>query len=126
MRLLLDTHIFLWSLTDVPRLGGFADQIEDPGNDVFVSAVSLFEIAVKVRTGKLRMDMRELVEAIDLQGFQLLPLTERHVLEIGNLPVHADHKDPFDHQLIAQAIAEDMAFVSVDRHAGRYPVKLLN
>lgn len=125
MRLLLDTHAFLWSVMDVSRLGDFADQIADPGNDVSVSTVSLFEIAVKVRTGKLRVDMRELIEAIDLQRFQLLPLTERHVLEIGNLPVHADHKDPFDHQLIAQAIAEDMFFLSFDRQAGRYPVKLL-
>lgn len=125
MRVLLDSHAFLWSLMDVPRLGSFADQIAAPENDVFVSTVSLFEIAVKVRTGKLRVDMKELIDAIDLQGFQLLPLAERHVLEIGNLPVHADHKDPFDHQLIAQAIAEDMAFLSFDRHAGRYPVKLL-
>ena len=126
MRLLLDTHAFLWSVMDVPRLRGFSEQIADPGNDVSVSTVSLFEIAVKVRTGKLRVDMKELIGAIDLQGFQLLPLTERHLLEIGNLPVHADHKDPFDHQLIAQAIAEDMFFLSFDRHAGRYPVKLLS
>lgn len=126
MRLLLDTHVFLWSLMDVPRLGNLADHISDPGNDVFVSSVSLFEIAIKVRIGKLRVTMAELIEAIDRQGFQLLPLSERHVLKMETLPVHADHKDPFDHQLIAQAIAEDMVFLSVDRHVGRYPVKLLN
>ena len=125
MRLLLDTHILLWSFMDVPRLGEHADHIADPMNDVFVSMVSLFEIAVKVRTGKLRADMNELIEGIGLQGFQLLPLTERHVAMLEKLPVHADHKDPFDHQLIAQAIAEDLTFLSFDRHAGRYPVKLL-
>jgi PIN domain nuclease of toxin-antitoxin system len=103
-----------------------SNDIAGPGNDVFASTVSLFEIMVKVRTGKLRVDMKELIEGPDLQGFQLLPLTERHVMEMEKLPVHADHKDPFDHQLIAQAIAEDMFFLSFDRHAGRYPVKLLS
>jgi len=125
MRLLLDTHILLWSLMDVPRLGEHADLIADPVNDVLLSTVSLFEIAVKVRVGKLRADMKELLEGIGLQGFQLLPLTERHVAALEKLPVHADHKDPSDHQLIAQAIAEDLTFLSFDRHAGRYPVKLL-
>lgn len=126
MRLLLDTHALLWSLMDVSRLGDRSDDIADPRNDVFVSTVSLFEIMIKVRIGKLRVDTKELVEGLDLQGFQLLPLTERHVMELEKLPIHADHKDPFDHQLIAQAIAEDMFFLSFDRHAGRYPVKLLS
>ena len=110
---------------NVPRLGRHSDDIADPSNDVFVSTISLLEIAVKVRTGKLRLILKEVVEAIDRQGFQLLPLTEQHVLAMEELPVLADHKDPFDHQLIAQAIAEDMTFVSFDRQAGRYPVKLL-
>jgi len=110
---------------DVPRLGEHSDLIADPMKDVFVSVVSLFEIAVKVRSGKLRADMKELIDGIDLQGFQLLPLTERHIAALEKLPVHPDHKDPFDHQLIAQAIAEDLTFLSFDRHAGRYPVKRL-
>ncbi len=125
MRLLLDTHAFIWSLNDVQRLGDLAKRIADPANDIFVSTVSLFEIAIKIRAGKLRLHMQELLKAIDVQGFELLPLTASHVAETGKLPVHADHKDPFDHQLIAQAIAEDMFFLSFDRHAGRYPVKLL-
>lgn len=125
MRVLLDTHVLLWFVTNDRRLANRLNLIVDPGNDVFVSAISLFEISVKVRTGKLRSDIKALLGEIDQQGFQLLPLTERHVLEMETLPVHADHKDPFDHQLIAQAIAEDMVFLSFDRHAGRYPVKLL-
>ncbi len=125
MRLLLDTHILLWSLSDVPRLGSHATEIADPGNDVFVSTVSLLEIAIKIRAGKLRLDLKELIARSEILGFQFLPLTEQHVMEIEKLPVLIDHKDPFDHQLIAQAIAEDMTFVSFDRQAGRYPVKLL-
>lgn len=69
--------------------------------------------------------MRRAGSESGLQGFLLLTLTERHVLEMEKLPIHADHKDPFDHQLIAQAIAEDMFFLSFDRRVGRYPVKLL-
>ncbi len=126
MRLLLDTHALLWSLMDVQRLGRLSEDISDPRNDVFVSTISLLEIAIKARAGKLAVTMEEIVEAIDGQGFRVLPLTDRHVLELEKLPVHADHKDPFDHQLIAQAIAEDMVFVSFDRQAGRYPVKLLS
>lgn len=126
MRLLLDSHALLWFVANDPRLGRCLGHITDPGNEVFVSTVSLFEIAVKARTGKLRMDITELLEEIELQRLQLLPLTERHVLAVEKLPVHADHKDPFDHQLIAQAIAEDMFFLSFDRHATRYPVRLLS
>lgn len=125
MRLLLDTHILLWFMSGDPRLGPMAEIIIDPGNDIFVSTVSLMEIAVKIRAGKLRVDLNDLLAEMERQGFELLPLTPKHIVEMTGLPVHPDHKDPFDHQLIAQAIAEDMPFLSQDRHAGRYPVKLL-
>jgi PIN domain nuclease of toxin-antitoxin system len=125
MRLLLDTHMLLWFVSDDPRLGPHAEIIADPGNDVFVSSVSLMEIAVKVRIGKLRLDLSDLLSELERQGFDLLPLTTRHILEMVKLPIHSDHKDPFDHQLIAQAIAEDMPFLSQDQHVGRYPVRSL-
>jgi PIN domain nuclease of toxin-antitoxin system len=125
MRLLLDTHTLLWFVTGDPRLGKHGEIIADPAHDVFVSTVSLMEIAVKIRAGKLRLEMPDLLSEMERQGFDLLPLTSSHVLELTKLPIHADHKDPFDHQLIAQAIAEDMPFLSQDRHAGRYPVRLL-
>lgn len=126
MRLLLDTHVLLWFLTDDPRLGKHAETVSDPGNDVYVSAVSLFEIMVKIRAGKLRLDIAELLAETEKQGFEFLPLSPRHVTEMSGLPVFEDHKDPFDHQLIAQAIAEDMLFLSYDRQTKRYPVKLLD
>ena len=125
MRLLLDTHILLWSMSGDPRLGAMTESIVDPGNDIFVSTVSLMEIAVKIRAEKLRLDFAALLAEIDRQGFELLPLASGHVIELTKLPVHDDHKDPFDHQLIAQAIAEDMNFLTRDRHAKRYPVRLL-
>ena len=125
MRLLLDTHVIIWFATGDQRLGEHLETISDPANDVFVSTVSLMEIAVKLRIGKLRLDMDRLVSGLTEQGVEILPLSARHTLELLRLPVHAEHKDPFDHQLIAQAIAEDMTFVSRDRHTALYTVRLL-
>ncbi|HIJ64263.1 MAG TPA: type II toxin-antitoxin system VapC family toxin [Rhodospirillaceae bacterium] len=125
MRLLLDTHAALWFVSGDRRLGRQLDAIRDPANDVFVSMVSLMEVAVKQRIGKLRVDLDALLSEFAEQGFEFLPLTPRHVLELAKLPVHPEHKDPFDHQLIAQAIAENLTFVSQDRHAASYSVRLL-
>jgi PIN domain nuclease of toxin-antitoxin system len=124
MRLLLDTHALLWWLSDDGRLGSQARAlIEDPGNDVLVSMVSLWEIAVKVRIGKLQADLREIVEAVSREGFSSLDIGITHLLALVGLPKH--HRDPFDHLLIAQAIAEDALFVSEDRNAPRYEVRLM-
>ena len=123
MRVLLDTHALLWWLADDDRLGIRACAlINEPGNDVFVSVVSLWEIAVKTRIGKLTADMREIVEAIR-ESFILLDITTAHLLTLTGLPAH--HRDPFDHLLIAQAIVEDCLFLSGDRHTSQYPVRSL-
>jgi PIN domain nuclease of toxin-antitoxin system len=124
MRLLLDTQALLWWLSDDGRLEIQARAlIEDPGNDVLVSVVSLWEIAVKVRIGKLQADLREIVESVGREGFSPLGISMPHLLTLVELPKH--HRDPFDHLLIAQAIAEDAAFVSEDRNAPRYEVRLV-
>ncbi len=124
MRLLLDTHALLWWLSDDSRLGAQARAlIEDPGNDVLVSMVSLWEIAVKVRVGKLQADVREIVDHVAREGFSPLDVGVSHLLTLVELPKH--HRDPFDHLLIAQAIAEDAVFVSEDRNAPRYEVRLV-
>jgi PIN domain nuclease of toxin-antitoxin system len=124
MRLLLDTHALLWWLSDDDRLGAQARAlIEDPGNDVLVSVVSLWEITVKARIGKLQADLREIVESVGREGFSPLDISMPHLLTLVELPKH--HRDPFDHLLIAQAIAEDAAFVSDDRNAPRYEVRLV-
>ncbi len=124
MRLLLDTHALLWWLADDDQLGPQArGLIEDPGNDVLVSVVSLWETVVKARAGKLEADIAEVVDAVQREGFVLLNIDTTHLLALTGLPVH--HRDPFDHLLIAQAIAEDAVLVSEDRNTGRYPVRLL-
>lgn len=92
MKLLLDTHALLWLLADDARLGQQArGRIADPDNVVLVSAVSLWEIVVKVRVGKLVADIGEIVAAIERQGFATLPIEPKHLEALASLPLHADH-----------------------------------
>jgi PIN domain nuclease of toxin-antitoxin system len=114
MKLRLDTHALLWWLSDDGRLGSRARVlIEDPGNDVLVSVVSLREIAVKIRVGKFNPDLRGIADAVQREGFAPTDTGTSPMLTLAGLPMH--HRDLFDHLLIAQAIAEDAAFVSEDR-----------
>lgn len=122
MKLLLDTHALLWWLADDERLGARArDLIEDPGNDVLVGVVSLWEVIVKVRVGKLEADIEEVAAAIRRDGFALLDIGIAHLRGAAELPMH--HRDPFDHLLIAQAAVEGATFISEDRHTPKYPVR---
>jgi PIN domain nuclease of toxin-antitoxin system len=122
VKLLLDTHALLWWLSDDPRLGGrVRELIADPGNDVLVSAGSLWEIVVKMRIGKLEADIAEICQAVDAGGFALTNINAAHLRTLAALPAH--HKDPFDHLLIAQAITEDAAFVSSDKNIGKCAVR---
>jgi PIN domain nuclease of toxin-antitoxin system len=124
MKLLLDTHALLWWLADDKQLGRRARElVEDPGNDILVSMVSLWEIAVKIRIGKLQTDIREITDAVRREGFTSLDIGITHLLTLAELPMH--HRDPFDHLLIAQAIAEDATFMSEDRNAARYPARII-
>jgi PIN domain nuclease of toxin-antitoxin system len=123
MKLLLDTHALLWWLADDQRLGSKArGLISDPRNDVLVSVVSLWEIVVKLRIGKLTVNIDSVERAIVRDGFERLAITASHLATLATLPSH--HRDPFDHLLIAQAIAEDAALVSEDRHFTLYPARL--
>ena len=124
MRLLLDTHALLWWLADDDQLGSRARElIGDPGNVVLVSVVSLWEIVVKIRIGKLQTDVKELLDIVPREGFVLLDIGTAHLRTLAGLPIH--HRDPFDHLLMAQAIAEDAIFMSEDRHTSRYPVRMV-
>jgi PIN domain nuclease of toxin-antitoxin system len=121
LRILLDTHALLWWLNGDSRIESKAqDLIMDPANDILVSAASLWEIVVKVRVGKLEADIGDIVAAIDVQGFEILEIRPGHLEELVRLPMH--HRDPFDHLLIAQAIAEGLTFLSEDQHTASYPV----
>ena len=127
MRLLLDTHAFLWWLSGNRRLAGAARQaIEDDGNHVMVSAASAWEIATKHRLGKLpggEVLAQDVAGAIASQGFEELPITVHDAERAGRLT--GPHRDPFDRMLVAQALAHDLAVVSVDAVFGRYGIKRL-
>lgn len=119
-RLLLDTHTFLWCLSDVERLSeGTCATIADPHNEVFVSAITGWEIAVKRARGRL-VAPDHLSVLVEERGFTHLPLTFQHAEQAGRLPMH--HRDPFDRFLIAQARAEELILVTQDGHISQYDV----
>lgn len=121
MRFLLDTHALLWWLNDDPKLGHAARElIQDPANDIFVSIVSLWEIAVKSRIGKLNITVDDVLSVLPDQGFVQINIEDAHLRALQHLPVH--HRDPFDHLLIAQAISEDAVFLTDDGNAPLYGV----
>ena len=124
MRLLLDTHAWLWWLSDDRRLGRRARQaLGNPRREVYVSAASAWEIAIKAALGKLRMAKADLESEIGANGFLELPIRTRHALQVGRLaPVH---EDPFDRMLVAQAQVEDLAVVTGDPIFERYGVPVL-
>lgn len=88
--------------------------------------VSLWEIVVKRRIGKLQADIAAITAGLaPASKIQLLPITAQHLHALGNLPVHDQHRDPFDHLLIAQALSEDMIFVTQDGRASLYPIRIM-
>jgi PIN domain nuclease of toxin-antitoxin system len=124
VKLLLDTHALLWWLADDERLTARVRKlIADPGNDVVVSVVVLWEIAVKQRIGKLRLDIEEVADAMERTGFALLDITVAHLRTLVRLPTH--HRDPFDHLLVAQAITEKATLLSDDRYIPKYGVRTI-
>ena len=123
MTLLLDTHVFLWWLTDPTQLSHSAlSAIGDPSNRVLVSLVSLWEIAIKRVIGKLKapIDLQNDVVRI---GFELLPMNVAHIVATEQLPLH--HKDPFDRMLLAQALVEGATLITRDSILQKYGVSLL-
>ena len=115
MRILLDTHVFLWAITDDPRLGVFSrDLISSKAGVVMLSHVSLWEIAIKRALARANMPLTaaQAIAWAEASGFELLPLALPHILTLEQLPLH--HRDPFDRLLVAQAISEPLTLLSAD------------
>lgn len=126
MKALLDTHAFLWSISDDERLSRKAQQIFTGSNDLWLSVASIWEILIKVKTGKLPLPEPSgpyLVRELSENGIEVLPIKLDHVLRMENLTAH--HRDPFDRILIAQSIEEKLPLVTADPVFERYPVKLI-
>ena len=116
MKLLLDSHAFLWFCQDDPLLSAAAKElIEDAGNRKLLSIASCWEIAIKAGLGKLKLGEPSAIyipAALSRTGFQLLPISLTHVTAVESLPLY--HRDPFDRLLLAQATIEVIPIVSVD------------
>ena len=127
MRLLLDTHAFLWFVAGDFTLSAHARSlIEDEGNDKLVSIVSLWEIAVKTSLGKLPLAKpfeQFIPEQLTRNGFQVLALTVAHTAKVAALPLH--HRDPFDRMLVAQSLVENLPLLSSDETLNAYGIQRL-
>ena len=125
MRVLLDTHSLLWAVFHKDLLSPRARHLlHAQRNEVFVSAVSAWEIATKYRLGKLpeaQVLVDDFVPSLQLAGYVPLPISLEHALRAGRLT--AEHKDPFDRMLAAQAIHEDLAVISNDEHLDIFGVR---
>jgi PIN domain nuclease of toxin-antitoxin system len=119
-RLLFDTHALLWWLTDDAALPpGAREVLADPANEPLVSAVSLWEIAIKCSLGKLTAP-DDLPDRIVDEGFSWLAISPQHAWQVRDLPLH--HRDPFDRLLVAQALAEHLPIVTADTRFKDYGV----
>ena len=116
--ILLDTHIFLWLTTNDPRLAPHARTAIEGAERIFVSAATIWEIAIKVRLGKLKGDPADLIEEVQANGFVELPVYAQHAKEVAKLPLY--HGDPFDRLLVAQAISEQLRLLTADPHLTAY------
>ncbi len=127
MRLLIDTHVFVWSALGDPRLPRrLANTLSDRQNSLLLSVVSCWEIAIKVRLGKLHLPeplASYLPSRISQLDIELLPITLAHTIETASLSLHRG--DPFDRLLIAQSRVEDVPLVTSDLHFTRYPIKVI-
>jgi PIN domain nuclease of toxin-antitoxin system len=126
MRALLDTHTFLWAISDDPRLSRRAQQTFTGPNDLWVSVASIWEILIKVKAGKLPVPLPAgpyLVKKLGENRIEVLPIKLDHVLRIESLVVH--HRDPFDRILIAQSLEEKLPIVTSDPWFDRYPVRVI-
>lgn len=118
MKYLIDTHILIWFELPSPKLkSNILAILTDPTNEIYVSQVSLFEIAVKQNIGKtpdLNWDTKTIVKQIQKDKFDLLNIQNQHIQQYITLPFFDQHKDPFDRLIIATAISENLSIISAD------------
>ncbi len=130
---LLDTHVFLWWITDDPRLSTrVRDVLQDSDNELYFSAASAWEIAIKAQLGRLQLIKESqpaqsleqfMVEQLSLNALVILPIQLRHALHVYTLAQH--HRDPFDRILVAQSQVEDMPILTADAQIVRYKVNVI-
>jgi len=127
VKALLDTHAFLWWISDDPRLSEKAREIiADGRNELFFSAASGWEISIEAGLGRLEVpeDLQRFIsDQLSRNAIQALPIYLSHAVHTGSLPVH--HRDPFDRILVSQAILEQIPLLSADPRISHYPVEVV-
>jgi len=127
MKLLFDTHVFIWWADNPEKLSHAAlSALQDEANDLLLSVASVWEMQIKIQLGKLKLKLplKELIKnQQETNDLSVTPVTLTHVLALDALPFH--HHDPFDRLLIAQSIEEGLTLVSEDSQFSAYSVKLL-
>ncbi len=127
MKLLLDTHTFIWWDSEPAKLSSQALALcQDRQNILLLSVVSVWEMQIKLQLGKLKLNLslHEIVESQrQTNGIEIMPITLERVLALENLPDY--HRDPFDRLLVAQAIVEEAILISADPNITRYPVQVV-
>jgi PIN domain nuclease of toxin-antitoxin system len=127
MKFLLDTHTFIWWVTDDPQLSPIArDTIANPNNTILFSVINGWEIVIKQGTGKLTLPEPAetyIPSRITANRFIILPVNLSHILQVASLP--SLHRDPFDRLLVAQSQVENIPIISVDQYIIQYPVNVI-
>jgi PIN domain nuclease of toxin-antitoxin system len=120
VRLLLDTHFAFWWQTGDPHVTEEVRSVVEAADEVVVSRVSLWELAIKAGLGKVRIDLPAFAEQVESMGFTWLPIENAHILKLPDLPTFDDHRDPFDRLLVAQSVSEPLIILTVDDKLARY------
>ncbi len=118
MRILLDTNILIWTLSEPKKLPKEAKRLMDLSSVLYVSAASLWEINIKASLGKIKIDVHQLIRCLHDLDIQELPVTWEHTLLVKDLPFH--HHDPFDRILVAQAMSEPLILLTHDAALPQY------
>ena len=122
-KFLVDTRTFIWLIDDDPKLfNTYKSLIEDLDNEIFISIASLWEMAIKISIGKLKVTgvLQQMIDELYLRDIQILPINSSHILKVETLPFH--HKDPFDRIFVVQCLVENITAISVGEILDEYHV----
>jgi PIN domain nuclease of toxin-antitoxin system len=126
MKAILDTHAFLWALAGDARMSPHARDVFAGSADLFLSIASIWEILIKVQSGKLNFPRRAgpyVLSKLAENRIKMLPISIDHLLALDRLPMH--HRDPFDRMLIAQSVEEDWPIITADPKFKQYPIQVI-